>query len=289
MDMMFGYLNLSVYHFFQNDKTEACIAVNKAMNTVNFVGLEQYIRKYVMFLVCDASSLKEDDPKSAIKKMFEVYMDGSSQALLAPRVLPRKFLDNIKKPRLQSLIGNILKPVSFDCSPLNLILQSSFGSFLLPQTVSDPKHLVDFVEGIMEVVPYNFQLAIAVCKLLSKDGSSSDLNSTGLWFWACSNLVNAIMDCIPMPPEYVWVEAAEFLKNAVGIETISQRFYKKALSVYPFSIMLWKCYYKLFLSIGDANKIVVEAKERGLDIDLVTTDCISNGRTNFGCHKEAST
>ncbi|XP_058736605.1 uncharacterized protein LOC131609007 isoform X3 [Vicia villosa] len=272
MDMTFGYLNLSVYYFFQNDKTEACIAVDKARNTVKFVGLEPYIRKYVMFLVCDASSLKEDDSTSAIKKMFEVYMDGSSQALLAPRVLTRKFLDNIKKPRLQSLIGNILKPVSFDCSPLNLILQSCFGSFLLPQTVSDPKHLVDFVEGIMEVVPYNFQLAIAVCKLLSKDGSSSDLNSTSLWFWACSTLVNAILDCIPIPPEYVWVEAAEFLKNAVGIETISQRFYKKALSVYPFSIMLWRCYYKLFLSTGDANKIVVEAKERGINIDLVTTD-----------------
>ncbi|MCI16919.1 hypothetical protein A2U01_0038064, partial [Trifolium medium] len=114
----------------------------------------------------------------------------------------------------------------------------------------------------MEVVPYNFQLAFAVCKLLSKDYSSSDLNSTSLWFWACSTLVNAIMDAIPIPPEYVWLEAAAFLQNDMGIEAISQKFYKRALSVYPFSIMLWKCYYKLFLSIGDANNILEEAKER---------------------------
>nr|XP_027188819.1 uncharacterized protein LOC101514217 isoform X2 [Cicer arietinum] len=266
MDEMFGYLNLSVYYFFQNDKTEACKAVNKARNTVSFVGLEQSIRKYVMFLICDASSFNEDGPKGAIKRILEVYMDGSSQAFLAPRVLTRNFVDNIKKPRVQHLIGNILRPASFDCSLLNLILQSWFDSSLLPQIASDPKHLVDFVEGIMEVVPYNFQLAMSVCKLLSKDYSSSDLNSTSLWFWACSTLVNAIMNAIPIPPEFVWVEAAELLHNAMGIEAVAQRFYKKALSVYPFSIMLWKYYYNLFLSIGDANNIVEEAKERGINL-----------------------
>lgn len=268
MDMMFGYLNLSIYHFFQEDKTEASIAVNKARDTVGFAGLDQYIRKYVMFMVCDASSLNEGDPESVVKRMLEVYMDGSSQALLAPRALTRKFLDSIKKPRVQNLIDNILRPVSFDCSVLNLMLQSWFGSSLLPQTVSDPKLLVDFVERIMEVVPHNFQLAIAVCKLLSKDYSSSDLNSTSLQFWSCSTLVNAITGAIPIPPEYVWVEAAAFLQSAMGIEAISQRFYKKALSVYPFSIMLWKCYYKLFLSNGDANSIIEEAKERGINLDI---------------------
>lgn len=269
MDMMFGYLNLSIYHFFQKDKTEASIAVNKARNTVSFVGLDHYIRKYAMFMVCDASSLNEGDPESVVKRMLEVYMDGSSQALLVPRVLTRKFLDSIKKPIVQNLIDNILRPVSFDCSVLNLMLQSWFGSSLLPHTVSDPKLLVDFVERIMEVVPHNFQLAIAVCKLLSKDYSSSDLNSTSLWFWSCSTLVNAITGAIPIPPEYVWVEAAVFLQSAMGIEAISQRFYKKAVSVYPFSIMLWKCYYKLLLSNGDANSIIEEAKERGINLDLL--------------------
>ncbi|XP_057436393.1 uncharacterized protein LOC130728829 isoform X2 [Lotus japonicus] len=266
IDMMFRYLNLSLYNFLQNDKTEACVAVDKARNTVSFGDLEQCLSKHLMFLVCDALSLKEDGFNGAIKKMLEFYMDSSSQALLVPRALTRKFVDNIKKPRVQHLIDNILSPVSLDCSLLNLVLQSWYGSSLLPQTVSDPKHLVDFVEAIMEVVPENYQLAIAVCKLLSNGYTLSDLSTTGLWFWACSTLVNAILDAIPIPPEYVWVQAAGFLHNATGIEAIAQRFYRRALAVYPFSIMLWKCFHKLCTTIGYTDDVVEAAKVRGIKL-----------------------
>ncbi|KAK7340866.1 hypothetical protein VNO77_21582 [Canavalia gladiata] len=262
IDMMFGFLNLSLYKFFQNDKTAACIAVDKARSTASFGGLEQCMRKHVMFLVCDALSLMEDGPDGAIKKILELYMDGSSQDLLVPKALTRKFVNNIKRPRVQHLIGSIISPVSFTCSLLNLTLQSWFGSSLVPQTVSDPKHLVDFVEAIMQVVPHNYQLAITICKLLIKDYNSSGLNSASLWFWACSTLVNAVLDAMPIPPEYVWVEAAGFLHNAMGIEAISERFYRRALSVYPFSIMLWKCFYKLYTTSGDAKDAVEAAKER---------------------------
>ncbi|CAJ1840561.1 unnamed protein product [Sphenostylis stenocarpa] len=267
IDTMFEFLNLSLYNFFQNDMTAACIAFEKAKSATSFGGLEQCMRKYVMFLVYDASSLKEDGPDGTIKKILELYTDGSFQALLVPKVLTRKFVDSIKKPRLQHLIGNIVSPVPFDCSLLNLILQSWFGSSLLPQTISDPKHLVDFVEAIMEAVPHNFQLAITVCKLLIKQYNSSDSNPTSLLFWACSTLVNAILDSIPIPPEYVWVEAAELLHSAMGIEAIFDRFYRRALSVYPFSIMLWKYFYKLYMISGDAKDAVDAAKERGIELD----------------------
>nr|KYP50759.1 hypothetical protein KK1_027449 [Cajanus cajan] len=221
IDTMFGFLNLSLYNFLQNDKTAACIAVDKARSIASFASLEQCMKKYVMFLVYDA---------------------------------------------VQHLIGNILTPVSFDCSLLNLILQSWFGSSLLPQTISDPKHLVDFVEAILEAVPHNFQLAFTVCKLLVKEYNCSELNSASLWFWACSTLVNAILDAMPIPPEYVWVEAAELLHNAVGFETIFDRFYRRALSVYPFSIMLWKCFYKLCKTTGDAKDVVEAAKQNGIEL-----------------------
>lgn len=266
IDTMFGFLNLSLYNFLQNDKTAACIAVDKARSIASFASLEPCMKKYVMFLVYDASGWKENGPDSAIKRILELYTDGSSQALLVPNVLTRKFVDNIKKPRVQHLIGNILTPVSFDCSLLNLILQSWFGSSLLPQTISDPKHLVDFVEAILEAVPHNFQLAFTVCKLLVKEYNCSELNSASLWFWACSTLVNAILDAMPIPPEYVWVEAAELLHNAVGFESIFDRFYRRALSVYPFSIMLWKCFYKLCKTTGDAKDVVEAAKQNGIEL-----------------------
>ncbi|KAK8466140.1 hypothetical protein PHAVU_008G013732 [Phaseolus vulgaris] len=267
IDTMFGFLNLSLYNFFQNDKTAACTAFDKAKSTANFGGLEQCMRKYVMFLVYDALSLKEDGPDGAIKKILELYTDASSQALLVPKVLTRKIVDNIKKPRLQHLISNIISPVTFDCSLLNLILQSWFGSSLLPETTSDPKHLVDFVEAIMEAVPHNFQLAITVCKLLIKQYNSSDSKPASLLFWACSTLVNAILDSMPIPPEYVWVEAAELLHNAMGVEAILDRFYTRALAVYPFSIMLWKYFYKLYMTSGHAKDAVDAAKERGIELD----------------------
>lgn len=128
---------------------------------------------------------------------------------------------------------------------------------------------MDFVEAIMEVVPHNFPLAIVVCKLLTKE-YNSDSNSASLWFWACSNLLNAILDAMPIPPEYVWVEAGELLHNSMGIETICDRFYRRALSVYPFSIILWKCFYKLYMTSGDAKDAVDAAKQRG--IELLTKD-----------------
>ncbi|QCE12869.1 hypothetical protein DEO72_LG10g4119 [Vigna unguiculata] len=266
IDTMFGFLNLSLYNFFQNDKTAACLAFDKAKSTVSFGGLEQCMRKYVMFLVYDELSLKEDGPDCAIKKILELYTDASSQALLVPKVLTRKFVDSIKKPRLQHLISNIVSPVSLDCSLLYLTLQSWFGSSLLPQTISDPKHLVDFVEGVMGVVPHNFQLAITVCKLLIKQYNSSDSNTASLLFWACSTLVNAILDSMPIPPEYIWVEAAELLHNAMGTDAIFDRFYRRALSVYPFSIMLWKYFYKLYMTSGDAKDAVDAAKKRGIEL-----------------------
>ncbi|XP_019419369.1 PREDICTED: uncharacterized protein LOC109329917 isoform X2 [Lupinus angustifolius] len=272
IDAVFGFLNLSLYNIFQNDETEACIAVDKARNAAMFGGLEQCLTKHIMFLLCDALSLKEGGINGAIKKVLEGYMDCSSQASLVPKALTRKFLENIKKPRVQNLISKILSPVSFDCSLLNMILQSWYGSSLLPQTGSDPKHLVDLVEAILKVVPHNFQLAINVCKLLSKSYNSSDRHSAGLWFWGCSTLVNAILDAIPIPPEFIWVEAGGFLQNAMGIEAISERFYKRALSVYPFSIMLWKCFYNLHKTIGDAKDVIEAAKERGIDL---VTDSVS--------------
>ncbi|KAK4279916.1 hypothetical protein QN277_011615 [Acacia crassicarpa] len=270
MDAMFGYLNLSLYKFFQNDETEACIAIDKAREAANFGGLDNRMRKHAMFLLCDASCLKDNGPNGGIKKILEMHNDSVFQDLIAPKLITRKFFNDVKKPRVQQLMSNLLSPVSIDCSVLNLILQSWYGSSLLPQTFSDPKELVDFVEVILEVVPSNYQLAISACKLLSKGSNSSnaDQTSASLLFWACSAMTNAILDAIPIPPEYIWVEAGLLLDNVMGIEAISARFYRRALSVYPFSVRLWKSFCNLYKVIGDAGDVIKAAKERGISITL---------------------
>ncbi|KAF7825249.1 uncharacterized protein G2W53_016413 [Senna tora] len=269
MDVVFGFLNLSIYKFFQNDETEAFKVVDNARKAANFGGLDIWIRKYAMFLLSDASSLTENGPNSGINKILEIYTDGFFQDFLVPELLTRKFVDNVKKPRVQQLISNLLGPVSFDCSLLNWILQSWYGSSLLPQTFSDPKDLVDFVEAILEVVPSNFRLAISVCKLLSKgyNSAKADQSSASLCFWASSTLVNAILDAILIPPEYIWVEAGVLLSNVMGIEAISERFYKRALLVYPFSVRLWKSFYNLCKASGEVSCAIEAAKERGIQLD----------------------
>ncbi|XP_054801394.1 uncharacterized protein LOC129305366 isoform X2 [Prosopis cineraria] len=270
MDVMLGFLNLSLYNFFQNDETEACIAIDKARKAANFGGLDNRMRKHAMFFLSDASCLKDNGPNGGIKKILEMYNDRAFQDFIAPKLITRNLFDDVKKPRVQQHISNLLSPVSIDCSVLNMILQSWYGSSLLPQTFSDPKELVDFVEAILEVVPSNFQLAISVCKLLSKgfNPASADQTSASLLFWACSAMVNAILHAIPVPPEYVWVEAGLLLDNVMGIEAISERFYGRALSVYPFSVRLWKSFCNLHKDIGDAGDIIEAAQKRGISIKL---------------------
>ncbi|XP_028778112.1 uncharacterized protein LOC114734641 [Neltuma alba] len=268
MDVMFGFLNLSLYKFFQDDETGACIAIDKAREATNFGALDNGMRKHAMFLLIDASCLKDNGPNGGIKKILEMYNDSVFQNFMAPKLMTRKFFDDVKKPRVQQLMSNLLSPVSIDYSVINLVLQSWYGSSLLPQTFSDPKELVDFVEAILEVVPSNFQLAISVCKLLSKGFNSADADQTSasLLYWACSAMVNAILDAIPIPPEYIWVEAGLLLDDVMGIEAISLRFYRRALTVYPFSVRLWKSFCNLYKVFGEAGDVIEAAKERGISI-----------------------
>ncbi|KAJ7971298.1 putative Zinc finger C3H1 domain-containing protein [Quillaja saponaria] len=268
MDIMFGYLNLALHKILQNDHMEAHIAVDNAMKAAISENLEDCTRKHVKFLLSDASLLAADDgPVSGVKKILEIYLGDPCRAFSVSEPLARKFINDIKKPRVRQLVSGVLSPVSFDCSLVNLILELWYGPSLLPKTFSDSKYLVDFVEAILEVVPSNFHFAISVCKLLSKSSNSTNITSTSLRFWACSTLVNVILDAIPIPPEYVWVEAGCLLHSFVGTEAISRRFYKRALSVYPFSIRLWKSFYNLSKATGDASDVVEAAKEKGVKLD----------------------
>ena len=80
-------------------------------------------------------------------------------------------------------------------------------------------------------------------------------------------MVIAIFHAIPIPPEYVWAGAAGILGDISGFELISDRFYKKALSAYPFSVKLWACCYDLSKTRGYASTVVQKARERGIVVN----------------------
>lgn len=265
LDVMFGYLNLSLFKLFQNNRTEAHLAVNKALKAAVPKYLKFCIREHALFLLTDESLLRESAPISYVLNILKLYVvDAKARPVSYP--LSRKFINNIKKLRVRQLVSNIFSPVSSDCSLVNSVLEVWHGPSLFPDKFNEPKYLVDFVESILDINPSNYELAISVCKLLSSHYKASDVSSASVLFWASFNLVSAIFHCIPIPPEYVWVEAADILGKIMGIEVISERFYTRAISVYPFSVKLWNSYYIFSMTTGDTNTVVEAAKEKGIDL-----------------------
>lgn len=266
IDAMFGFLNLSLYKVLQSDHDAARTAADRALKAAIPKYLKYCMREHATLWLTGESLLKENASISSMENILEQYIS-VSQAFPALEPLPRKFINNIKKPRVQQLMNNMFTPVSSDFSPINLVLEAWYGPSLLPEEFTEPKHLVNFIEGVLDICPSNYVLAMSVCNLFGKCDESTHVTSPSMWFWAGSNLVNAIFHAIPIPPEPVWVEAAIILGKVKGVEVISRRFYGRALSVYPFSVKLWKSYQLLHEKAGQAKTIAEAAKAKGIDLD----------------------
>lgn len=266
MDVTFGYLNFSLAKLLLNDHSGARDAIDKAFKAAARPIFNHCLREHATFLLNYELQAKEDAFVSEQLNVLKGYADDARALVSEP--LSRRFMNDIEKPRVRQLISNILSPVSSDFSLVNIVLEVWYGPSLLPLTFTQPKELVDFIEAILEIVPSNYQLAFSACKLLSRGEHFSKLASGSMLYWASSTLVNAIFRAIPIAPEYAWVDAAGVLDGIEGVESITERFYKKALSVYPLSIKLWNCYYNLYKNRGDAISIVEAAREKGIELEF---------------------
>ncbi|XP_022765189.1 uncharacterized protein LOC111310225 isoform X2 [Durio zibethinus] len=264
MDLMFGYINLFLCNFLQNDHVEARYAIDQALRASIPMGFNDCVKEHALFLLNDKSQ-KEDVSISWQLKTLNMYLD-AARSFSVSEPLSRHFISKIEKSRVQQLVRNILSPVSSDSSLVNLVLEVWYGPSLLPQNLTEPKDLVDFVEAILVIAPSNYELVFSVCKMLSRGDSFRDV-SPSLMFWASSTLVDAFFHAIPIPPEFVWVKAAHILDTIPGIEAIHKRFYKKGLAVYPFSLKLWQSYHNLNKTKGDGNIVLEAARERGIELD----------------------
>ncbi|KAK8535982.1 hypothetical protein V6N12_012645 [Hibiscus sabdariffa] len=264
MDVMFGYLNLFLYNFLQNDNVEAHSAIDQALKAATPMSFDHCVKEHALFSLNDESQ-KSDVPISWQINTLKMYLD-IARSFQVSEPLSRHFITKIEKPRVQQLVRNILSPVSSDSSLVNLVLEVWYGPSLLPQNLTQPKDLVDFVEAILALAPSNYELMFSVCKMLSRGDNIRDVSSS-LLFWASSTLVDAFFHAVPIPPELVWVNAADIMNYIPGIEAILARFYRKALTVYPFSLKLWQCYYNLTNKIGDRNIVVEAARERGIELE----------------------
>ncbi|XP_059666223.1 uncharacterized protein LOC132312029 [Cornus florida] len=268
IDILFALLNFCLYKLLNDNRFESRKAIDRALKAAAIAGPEYYkhcVREHAAFLLMDGSQGKMDAPRSGILKIVKSYLV-DARVFHASEPLSRMFIQSTKKP-VQHLISKIWSPVSSDFSLLNLVLESWYGPSLLPQGSSNLKQLVDLVEAIMDIMPSNYQLAISVCKLLNRGSNSSDVASTGISFWASSLLVNSLFQAVPVAPEFVWVEAAYILRSLIDIQSITEGFHKRALSVFPFSIMLWKSYLDLSRATGNMNAVIEAAREVGIELD----------------------
>ncbi|XP_058208420.1 uncharacterized protein LOC131321424 isoform X1 [Rhododendron vialii] len=267
-DVVFGLLNLSLHKLFQNEPIEARLAIDRALKVVSTEDYKHCVKEHALFLLAKGSQLKEEIPSGELSNILKSYVIDVRTSFTTAKPLTREFIENIRKPRVRQLVSNIWSPMSSNISLVNLVLEVWNGPSLLPNTFSKLKDMVDFVEAVMEILPSNYQLAISVCKLLSERSDAADMSSSSVSFWGSSLLANALFRAVPVAAEYVWVEAAAVLRNLTEIQSISESFHRRALSLYPFSVNLWKSYLDLSLVSGNSTSVMEAARERGIKLEL---------------------
>uniref|UniRef100_A0A1J3IIB0 Putative zinc-finger domain-containing protein n=1 Tax=Noccaea caerulescens TaxID=107243 RepID=A0A1J3IIB0_NOCCA len=269
VDVMFGYLNLSLHYLLQSNWTGARSAIDQALKATSPEHFMHCLREHAVFQLISELQATGEFSINLQLRLLNSYLDRAS-SLPLKEPLSWKFISNsAEKPRVRKLVTNLLAPISSEHLVVNVALEAWHGPSLVPEKLSKQKELVDFVEAILGLVPCNYPLALSVSKLLRKEEQHSDSGSSGIHFWAGLNLVNTISCAIPVAPEYIWVEAGEILSNINGFKTRAERFLSKSVSVYPMSVKLWRCYRSLCRSIEERRGIEIEeaALKKGIKID----------------------
>ncbi|TMW93488.1 hypothetical protein EJD97_011585 [Solanum chilense] len=258
-DYVFGMLNCSIYKLLQNDYTEAQLAIDRALEAASADSYNHCVRERLLFP--RAENLDND---GKVLRLLSGYL-ADKRASITSEPLSRQFIQRIKKPRVRQLVGKLLCPVSSEPSMVNTVLEAWYGPSLLPEKKDELTNFVDMVESLMGMLPSNYHLAICVCKQITKTSSPAN-TSGGVSFWGSALLISALFQAVPVAPEYVWVEAADILHDLTGSPSLSVSFLKRALSVYPFSVMLWKSYLSLSEAEGNSEAVKEAAMAKGIEL-----------------------
>ncbi|ESQ52639.1 hypothetical protein EUTSA_v10016135mg [Eutrema salsugineum] len=270
MDVMFGYLNLSLHNLLQSNWTGACSAIDQALKATAPDHFMHCLREHAVLQLINELQATGEFSMNLQLRLLNSYLERAS-SLPVKEPLSWKFISNsAEKPRVRKLVTNLLAPVSSELLVVNTVLEAWHGPSLVPEKLSKQKEFVDFVETILGLVPCNYPLALSVSKMLRKDEKHLDSGgSSGIHFWAGLNLVSTISCAVPVAPEYIWVEAGEILSEINGFKTRAERYLSKALSAYPMSVKLWRCYRSVSKNIEEKRGIEIEeeARKKGITLD----------------------
>ncbi|VAI13991.1 unnamed protein product [Triticum turgidum subsp. durum] len=264
-DQVYWLLNLSLYRMLENNLQEAQVAVNKALKLARGESYEHCLREHAAINMLERPSCTDTQARATLNLISGYLAD--LRNLPVKELLSRRFIQNVKKHKLRQLIDDTIGPASADSSVINSTLEVCYGQSLLPEKIGGVKYLVDFVESVMEVLPANYRLALAVGTFVVKHYKGADPTSMGTRFWASSVLINAIFRAVPVAPESVWIEGANLLEKLQAAETV-KRFHQQATSVYPFSFKLWHAYLTACKASGSNTDSITEAaRQRGIELN----------------------
>lgn len=265
-DSAFGFLNLCLYWMLQKNVVDARSAIDKSLELAAPEHYIHFVREHALFMTSIDTKSQEYFPLGSLSTLLNHYLaDPRSSFQLEP--LSKKFVQSIKKPRIQQMVNSILGPVSMGSSLVNSVMQVCYGPSFLPDKFNAIKTAVSFLESLLERMPANYELALSIYKSLSRN-SILNPDCKSLKFWACCHLINSIFMATPVAPEHTWLEATRVVSKSESVE-VSLRFHKQAISVYPFSFKLWQSYANLYTIIGDPNEIIEAAHERGIELNSV--------------------
>uniref|UniRef100_A0ACD5Y9C5 Uncharacterized protein n=1 Tax=Avena sativa TaxID=4498 RepID=A0ACD5Y9C5_AVESA len=266
-DQVYWLLNLSLYMMLESNLQEAQVAVDKALKLAQGESYEHCLREHAAVHTLEGPSSFKDTPTQATFSLISGYI-ADRRNLPTRELLSRRFIQNVKKHKLRLLIDDTIGPASADPSLINSVLEVCYGPCLLPEQI-EVKYLVDFVESVMETLPANYRLALAVGTFVVKHCTGADPNSMGTRFWASSVLINAIFRAVPVAPESVWIEGANLLEKLQASEIV-KRFHQQATSVYPFSFKLWHAYLTACKASGSNTESIAEAaRQRGIELNVM--------------------
>ncbi|XP_074592620.1 uncharacterized protein LOC141848486 isoform X2 [Curcuma longa] len=262
-EKMFALLNLSLHRLSNNDVEGAFSAVDEALKLCSAKYYGHCLREHTAMSLLKESEFQNNTRLTMLHLLRNYAAD--TRFLHTQELLSRQYYETIRKPRIRHLIHEMMGSVSVDFSLINSVLEVCYGPTFLPETI-ESKELVDFVETLMELTPANYQLALSVYRFTARNFCDSGAAYDGIIFWASSILVNSIFQAVPAAPENVWIEAADLLGNSEA-KGVAERFYQQALSVYPFSLKLWKSYFDLSKLVEKTDAVIEAARERGLEMN----------------------
>ncbi|CAM0949529.1 unnamed protein product [Alopecurus aequalis] len=266
-DKVYWLLNLSLYRMLESNLQGAQVAVDKALKLAQGEIYEHCLREHATVHTLEKSSSCSDTQTRATLSLISGYI-ADHRNVPMKELLSRRFINNVKKHKLRLLIDDTIGPACADSSLINSVLEVCYGPCLLPEQI-EVKYLVDFVESVMEILPANYRLALAVGTYVAKHYTGADPTSMGTRFWASSVLINAIFRAVPVAPESVWIEGTNLLEKLQASEVV-KRFHQQATSVYPFSFKLWHAYLRACKASGSNTESIAEAaRQRGIELNVM--------------------